>query len=174
MFRSHRAPARALAFAGLAAAVYATGACSSSSSKGLSGSGDDGSDAAASDDASMDQGPSSDDDASTGIFQGADSGGMGTGTCQTGTYTGTFSCGFIYDPDASGTTTDLGADGGIVTITGTISFQLSQSISGELGQDTASGHIQIGAGFFIVGDADLSGTLDCSTGAFTGSLLNGA
>jgi len=112
---------------------------------------------------------------SSGGFTQGDSGGMGTGTCQTGTYSGPFSCGFYFDQD-SGTTApvDGGApDGGLVQITGSLSFELAQSMSGELGQDTASGTFAITAGLLISGSATLGGTLDCASGSFTGALSGG-
>jgi hypothetical protein len=113
---------------------------------------------------------------SSGAFTQGDSGGMGTGVCKTGTYSGPFSCGFYFDPD-SGTTapTDGGAaDGGLAQITGNLSFLLTQSTGGgEIGTDIASGTFAISAGLFITGMATLGGTLDCSSGIFTGSLTGG-
>jgi hypothetical protein len=113
---------------------------------------------------------------SSGAFSQGDSGGLGTGTCKTGTYSGPFSCGFYFDPD-SGTTAPAdggAADGGVTQITGTLSFLLSQSTSGgEIGTDVASGTFAITAGLFISGMATLGGTLDCSTGSFTGALTGG-
>jgi hypothetical protein len=115
---------------------------------------------------------------SSGAFasQGDGAAGMGNGVCKTGTYSGPFSCGFYFDQDA-GTTApvDGGAvDGGLLQITGTLSFLLTQSMSGELGQDVASGTFAISAGLsFISGMATLGGTLDCSTGVFTGALTGG-
>ena len=65
---------------------------------------------------------------------------MGTGTCQTGLYSGTFSCLFYYGIDAGiGEAPD---SGGVGPITGSMSFKLTQDISskGELQTtDTASG-----------------------------------
>jgi hypothetical protein len=113
--------------------------------------------------------------ASSGAFTQADSGGMGTGVCRTGTYSGPFSCGFYLDPD-SGTTAPVdggAADGGLLQITGTLSFLLTQSISGELGEDVASGTFAISSGLFVSGTAMLGGTLDCSTGTFSGGLTGG-
>jgi hypothetical protein len=104
---------------------------------------------------------------SSGMFSGGDSGGMGTGNCQTGMYTGTFSCGFIYDPDAS-----MPDAAGAFTITGSLSFLLTQSTSGELGEDTASGTFDLNAGL-TTGSATLGGTLQCASGQFTGSLTMG-
>ena len=112
---------------------------------------------------------------SSGGFSQGDSGGMGTGVCRTGTYSGPFSCGFYLDPD-SGVTPPVdggAADGGLAQITGTLSFALTQSLSGELGQDTASGTFAISAGLFISGMATLGGTLDCGTGTFSGALTGG-
>ena len=105
---------------------------------------------------------------SSGMFSGGDSGqGMGTGNCQTGMYTGTFSCGFIYDPDAS-----MPDAAGAFTITGSLSFVLKQSTSGELGEDTASGTFDLNAGL-TTGSATLGGTLECACGQFTGALTAG-
>jgi hypothetical protein len=112
---------------------------------------------------------------SSGSFAQGDAAGLGTGTCMTGTYSGPFSCGFYLDPD-SGTTPPVdggAADGGLLQVTGNLSFVLTQSMSGELGRDTASGTFVINAGLFISGMATLGGTLDCSTGNFTGALTNG-
>jgi hypothetical protein len=105
---------------------------------------------------------------SSGVFSGGDTGmGMGTGNCQTGMYTGTFSCGFIYDPDAS-----MPDAAGSFTITGSLSFVLKQSTSGELGEDTASGTFDLNAGL-TSGSATLGGTLECGSGQFTGALTMG-
>ena len=48
----------------------------------------------------------------------------------------------------------------------------SQSISGELGMDTASGMFVLNAGL-TTGMATLSGTLECGTGTFSGALSGG-
>jgi hypothetical protein len=98
---------------------------------------------------------------------------MGTGVCKTGMYSGTFSCEFFYDSDAGDGGGGAGRDsGGLVMITGNLSFLLSQSISGEIGMDTASGMFVLNAGL-TTGSASLSGTLDCSSGSFTGALTGG-
>jgi hypothetical protein len=112
--------------------------------------------------------------APVGRFTQGDSGGMGTGVCQTGMYSGAFSCNFVYDPDAQAVDTiDGGADAGPFSIMGMLSLALTQSVSGELGQDTANGTFVVDTGFATTGMATLSGTLDCATGKFTGSLTNG-
>src|ERR1019366_7971733 len=99
---------------------------------------------------------------------------LGTGVCETGFYSGTFSCFFFYGIDAGiGEAPD---SGGIGPITGTMSFKLTQDVSshGELETtDTASGTFDAATGLFIAADADLSGTLDCTQGKFTGQLVNG-
>jgi hypothetical protein len=99
---------------------------------------------------------------------------MGTGTCQTGVYSGMFSCLFYYDSDAG--IYDAPDAGGVGPITGTLSFKLTQDISsqGELQTtDTASGVFNATTGFIIAAQADLQGKLDCGTGSFTGQLVNG-
>ena len=98
---------------------------------------------------------------------------MGNGICQTGTYSGSFSCEFYYDSDAGGDASGGTPDaGGLIQITGNLSFVLTQSLSGELGTDTASGTFILDAGI-TTGMATLSGTLDCGTGLFTGALSGG-
>ncbi|HEX4447258.1 MAG TPA: hypothetical protein VH044_11000, partial [Polyangiaceae bacterium] len=111
-------------------------------------------------------GSSSGSSSGSGVFQGADSGGMGTGTCQTGMYTGTFSCTFVYDPNADAApaagSLDAGSNPFPITITGSLSFLLTQSTSGELGQDMASGTFDLTAGI-TTGMATLGGTLECGS-----------
>lgn len=172
-------------FAALLGAVGSPMACSSKSS-GFD-SNDDGGEAGSSGASSGSSGASSSgtssggssgsSGSSSGSFASQNDGavGMGTGICKTGTYSGPFSCGFYFDMDA-GTTPPVdggSADGGLFEITGSLSFSLKQSMSGELGQDVASGTFAISSGLFISGMATLGGTLDCSTGAFTGALSDG-
>jgi hypothetical protein len=112
---------------------------------------------------------------SSGFNTGSGGGtGMGTGTCKTGVYDGTFSCFFYYGSDAGpGMAPDSGGAG---PITGTMSFMLSQDVTttGELSStDTASGTFLAATGGFISADANLTGTLACDTGKFTGDLVNG-
>jgi hypothetical protein len=111
---------------------------------------------------------------SSGAFGAGDSAALGTGTCQTGMYAGTFSCLYYQGVDAGiGGAPD---SGGIGPITGTMQFALTQQVSstGELTQtDIASGTFAAATGGFIAADANLGGTLDCSTGQFTGQLTNG-
>jgi hypothetical protein len=159
----------ALLAAGVAVLAFA---CSSSSSGGLSG--DDGTNPAKNDDGG---GSSSGNGFSSGDNTGftSDSGNsLGTGTCQTGVYSGTFSCDFYMQPDAGiGNVPD---SGGVGPITGTLSFMLTQDVkmSGELSTtDTASGTFMASTGFFIAAQADLTGSLDCSQGKFSGNLVNG-
>ncbi len=174
----------AVAFAGLLGAVGAPLACSSKAS-GLDGDDGGGGTQDASTSSSSGSsggngssgGSSGSSSSSSGAFATQDDGavGMGTGVCKTGTYSGPFSCGFYFDMDA-GTTPPVdggSADGGLFAITGSLSFSLKQSMSGELGQDVASGTFAISSGLFISGMATLGGTLDCSTGVFTGALSNG-
>jgi hypothetical protein len=163
-------------FAALVGAACLPLACGSKSSNlgQVDAGGDDATAGSTSSSGGVSSGGSS---GSTGEFTHPDSagGGMGTGVCQTGMYSGSFSCGFYQDPDA-GTTAPMdggSAEGGILQIMGTLSFLLTQSTSGELGQDMASGTFVIGAGFFVSGMATLAGTLDCASGLFTGMLANG-
>jgi hypothetical protein len=111
---------------------------------------------------------------SGGAFMTGDSsGGMGTGVCKTGMYSGTFSCEFYLDSNAGDAGDAAVPDsGGLFMITGNLSFLLTQSISGELGMDTASGSFAINAGI-TPGMATLSGTLECGSGTFTGALTGG-
>ncbi len=108
-------------------------------------------------------------------FGSSDAASLGSGTCQAGLYSGTFSCLFYSGLEAGiGPVPD---SGGVGPINGTLSFTLTQNISstGELTQtDTASGTFLAATGGFISADADLSGTLDCASGKFVGQLLNGA
>src|SRR5271157_3757407 len=99
--------------------------------------------------------------------------GMGNGTCKTGEYVGTFTCEF-YLGDGGGL--DASADGGLVSVSGTLSFALTQNISsvGEgTGMDTAMGTFAANTGGVIAATADLNGTLNCGQGVFTGALTNG-
>jgi hypothetical protein len=109
---------------------------------------------------------------SQGFSQGDSGGGMGTGVCQTGMYTGTFSCGFILNPGDAGLDASSPDASPFPPITGNLSFVLSQSTHGELGQDMASGTFVLNAGL-TTGMANLDGTLDCASGQFTGSLSGG-
>jgi hypothetical protein len=106
---------------------------------------------------------------------GSSSGGMGTGTCKNGTYSGTFQCTFVFNPDAGdaggGT---VSADAGGLMITGNISFNLTQNTgSGESFTSTASGSFSGTAAAFFNIMADVGGTLNCNSGVFQGSLTNG-
>jgi hypothetical protein len=102
-------------------------------------------------------------------FAATDAGtGAGTGSCKQGSYSGTFTC--TFDPDG-GTTPSTSA--GAPQITGTITLTLAQSPAGEF-VDVASGKFTADTTSLISATADLSGTLDCNTGKFTGQLTNGA
>ncbi len=162
-----------LSFVAVAAAVISSVACSSSSGSPLGGgsgsSSGDGTTSGSSTGSGDNSGSSGD-----GLFQAGDAQTNGNGTCKTGYYTGTFTCGFQLDFDAGATVDleDAGTGSGGFPIGGSLSFQLTQSISGELGQDTASGTFSLTAG--ITGaTATLSGTLNCNTGQFTGALTGG-
>jgi len=163
-----------VALAGAACSPLACGSKGPSFGQDDAG-GENPADAGSTSSSSGSSGGSSSGSTSGGMFEHPDSGGMGNGVCKTGTYSGPFSCGFYFDPDSGMTAPVDGgaADGGLAQITGTLSFQLAQSMSGELGQDTASGTFAITAGLFITGMATLGGTLDCSTGTFTGGLTGG-
>jgi len=102
--------------------------------------------------------------------------GMGTGVCKDGTYSGTFMCTFIFDPDAGADDAgEVSADAGGLPITGTISFQLTQNTgSGESFIDTASGTVNGTAATFFTIMGNLGGTLNCNSGVFVGNLSNGA
>jgi hypothetical protein len=159
----------------LAGAAALAFACSSSS-KGLSGgtSGDDGSDGGTPSGSSSGSTSGAGGSSSASFSGSGSSGSVGTGSCQTGVYSGTFSCLFYYGVDAS--IGDAPDSGGVGPITGTLSFQLTQDVSshGELATtDTASGTFLAATGLFLAAQADLSGTLDCSAGTFQGQLLNG-
>jgi hypothetical protein len=167
-------------WSGLLGAATLAFACGSSSSGGLNGngtsSGGDGSDASTTGSGSGGGSSSGSGGGSSSSTFGGSSGGTstGTGTCETGVYSGTFSCLFYYGVDAGiGTAPD---SGGLGPITGTMSFMLTQDIAsqGEIGTtDTASGTFLATTGGFIAAAANLQGTLNCSQGKFTGQLVNG-
>jgi hypothetical protein len=163
-----------LSFVAVAAAVISSVACSSSSNSPL-GSGSSSGDGTASGSSGSDTGSGDNSGSSgSGLFQEGDAQTTGNGTCKTGYYTGTFTCGFVYDPDAGavGTLSSEDAGSGGFPIGGNLAFELTQSISGELGQDTASGTFNLTAG--ITGaTATLSGSLNCNTGQFSGALTGG-
>jgi len=149
-------------------------ACSGSTTGGFGGNQETGADSggAGSSSSSGSSGGGSSGGTSSGFMAGE--AGLGTGTCQTGLYSGTFSCLFYYGSDAGpGMAPD---SGGVGPITGTMSFMLSQDVStnGELSTtDTASGSFLAATGGFISAIADLTGTLQCGTGKFNGMLVNG-
>jgi hypothetical protein len=165
-------------WSGLIGAAALAFACGSSSSGGLNGNdtSGDGSDASTTGSSGGGSGSGSGGGGSSSSTFGGSSGGtaMGTGTCQTGNYSGMFSCLFYYGVDAGiGNAPD---SGGLGPITGTMSFMLTQDISsqGEIGTtDTASGTFLATTGGFIAAAANLQGTLNCSQGKFTGQLVNG-
>jgi hypothetical protein len=171
---------QAATFAALAGATCAPIACGSKSGSALggddTGSEDGGSDGSTSSGGSAGSTSSSGSSggSSGGAFMTGDSsGGMGTGTCKTGMYSGTFSCLFYYNSNAGDAAPGPIPDaGGLGPITGNLSFLLTQSISGELGMDTASGMFVLAAGV-TMGSAQLNGTLDCGSGTFNGALSGG-
>jgi hypothetical protein len=163
----------------LATAVAPLGACGGSAGAGTGFGADGASSGGGSSGGPFDAG----DDAVTGTVSdggvdlmlgdtGASSGGMGTGTCKNGTYSGTFQCTFMFDPD--GGAASLASDAGGLMITGNISFNLAQATgNGESFMDTASGSFMGTAVTFFAISADVGGTLNCNTGVFSGSLTNG-
>lgn len=168
-------------FGALAAAVCSPIACGSKSggfaqdpNGGGNEGGSSGSTSSSGSSGGVPTGSSSGGSSGGSFMTGDSSGGMGTGVCKTGMYSGTFSCFFFYDSDAGdgGHSGAIPDSGGLGPITGNLSFLLSQSISGELGTDTASGMFVLNAGI-TTGSASLSGTLDCNTGNFTGALSGG-
>lgn len=164
-----------LSFVAAMAAMVTSVACSSSKSGPLSGG--DGSGSGSSGSGSSGDGTTSGSSGdfssgSTTMFQTGDSGGLGTGSCKTGYYAGSFTCGFIYDPDADGVSLDASGSSSPFQFGGTLGFNLTQSISGELGEDEANGSFTLQAGI-TTATAVLSGTLNCSTGQFSGALSGG-
>jgi hypothetical protein len=89
----------------------------------------------------------------------------GSGTCEAGTYTGTFECELIYDttmPDA----------GSGVFVTGPITLHFEKSADGEF-LELADAKLE-GVGMDVFGfTADLSGELDCATLQFMSQAQNG-
>jgi hypothetical protein len=172
---------RAALGAGLAALVaVCASACSSKSPGGFS-SGDDAGGEAGGDDGSSYGGSSSGSGGGSSgglvLSDASNGGGLGTGTCKNGMYSGMFMCAFAYDPNAEGGTSipDAGFDGGGFVITGTISFQLMQdTASGESFIDTASGMLGGNCCLDLFSlQANVGGQLNCNSGAFNGSLAQG-
>lgn len=85
--------------------------------------------------------------------------------CKAGHYVGTYSCN-VTGPNG------FGADGGIqFPLTGPVDLRLAQSQSGEF-LTVSGGTLKSAAGILAL-DASLDGTLNCQSGAFGGTLLNG-
>ncbi len=159
------------------AATFAL-ACGSSSSGNFNGGGPGGSD--------DDGGGSSSSSSGGGTGSGSggtgtasssfsvSSGGMGSGTCKTGNYAGTFTCEFYLGDSGAA---DASADGGLLSVKGTMSFALMQDETAGVGEgtgtDIAAGTFAANTGGIIAATADLSGMLNCGEGVFTGSLTNG-
>jgi hypothetical protein len=166
------------ALLGSAALAFACGSSSGFTGDGNQGDGDSGASSSSSS-GGTGSGISSGSGASSSSFSTSGAGGMGTGTCQTGEYTGTFSCYFFGGIDAGIDSGIANApdSGGVGPITGTMSFALTQDMSVGVGEgtgtDTASGTFAAATGGFIAATADLTGTLECSQGVFTGMLVNG-
>ena len=88
--------------------------------------------------------------------------------CRPGAYVGTFSCGFVYEPDATAPGPDAQPpvavavpDGAALTISGTVMLSVSA------GSPTVTGMFASSSGISTI-SSTLSGTLDCASGAFTG------
>jgi hypothetical protein len=93
----------------------------------------------------------------------------GGGNCQAGTYTGTFQCDFVPNPD-SGFVLPDGSDS--LTVSGPITLHFEKSADGEfleLANAQLDGVAQDWIGFM----ADLSGRLDCTTLELTSQAENG-
>lgn len=105
---------------------------------------------------------------SGGAPDGAAEGSMGTGTCKSGTYSGTFQCTFMFSADSGGA-----PDASGVTITGAVSLYLAPADGGSPGFAPASGNFSGAASGSVNVGAVLGGVVDCGTGAFTGQLTNG-
>ena len=86
--------------------------------------------------------------------------------CQAGHYVGTFEC--LYQPAG----TPDGSTGGL-PIAGPIDFKLTQSQNGEF-LDVSGGTLDGLALLVIHFKAEISGRLDCGTGVFGGTLVNGS
>jgi hypothetical protein len=162
----------ALLGAGIVAA-----ACGSNSSGNFGnqpgGGGDDGGDTSSSSSGSGATGSGSGGGSSSSAFGISSGGGMGNGTCKTGEYAGTFTCEFFLGDGG----VDAAADSGLLSISGTLSFALTQNQTAGVGEgtgtDVAMGTFAANTGGFIAATADLNGTLNCAQGIFTGSLTNG-
>jgi hypothetical protein len=163
------------ALLGTAALAFACGSGSSGGGFPNGEQGDDSGDTASSSSgAGTGSGSSSGNGSSSSTFSTSGAGGMGNGTCKTGNYAGTFVCEFFLG-DAN--LADASSDAGLISVKGTMSFALMQNMSAGVGEgtgtDTAMGTFLAATGGFIAASADLSGTLNCSAGAFTGALTNG-
>lgn len=85
--------------------------------------------------------------------------------CKAGHYVGTYNCN-VTGPNG------FGADGGIqFPLTGPVDLRLAQSQSGEF-LTVSGGTLKSAAGLLAL-DASVDGTLNCQSGAFSGTLLNG-
>jgi hypothetical protein len=149
-------------------------ACSSKSSTSFGSMNDDGGGGGGTDDGGSggSSGGSSSGVINLGDGSPGSSSGLGTGTCKDGTYTGMYTCDFQF---SEGGTSSGGADGGGLTITGNISFQLMHDqSSGESFISTASGTFggTCCLNLFSI-TSTLGGTLNCNSGTFTGMLSNG-
>jgi hypothetical protein len=153
--------------------LAASPACSSKSPTQFASAGDDGGTADGGDDGSGNSsGGGGTSSGGLSLEGGGSSGGMGTGTCKDGTYTGTFQCTFVF---GDGGAPDAGADAGGLVVTGTISFHLMQQTgTGETFMDTASGMFSGDCcmKLFTI-SANVGGTLNCNSGTFKGDLTGG-
>ena len=85
----------------------------------------------------------------------------GRGECKPGTYTGTFQC--TYSDPMSGF---------MLPVNGPITLKLEKSQTGEF-LEVRDGLLDGTTNATFVFRANISGTLDCKTASFTGSLING-
>jgi hypothetical protein len=141
----------------LGAGVVAA-ACGGSSSGGNFGNqtgGDDGGDTSSSSSGGIVTGSGSGGGSSSSAFSVSSGGGMGNGTCKTGEYAGTFTCEFYYGDGG----VEAGAEGGLLSVSGTLSFALTQNETGGVGEgvgtDVAMGVFAANTGGFIAASADL-------------------
>lgn len=94
-----------------------------------------------------------------------------TGICKQGTYSGPFTTDFYLTPDA-GSTYGLPTDASIVQMMGTVTLDVTPSMAGEFNYDV-SGAFHADSTSLISSDAQLSGSLDCSSGKLSGQISNG-
>lgn len=87
----------------------------------------------------------------------------GGGDCKPGTYSGTFSCDYLLDPNDPTTA---------MQVSGPVVFTLMKSQNGEF-LEISNGRLDGFAMLFINFTSELSGKLDCSTDSFDAMAVNG-